>query len=73
MTSTGLGRHNSKPLLEWDEVEIQDETPDETQKSPPPLDASAGQAGPLTEKQAGQPEKAKPASPWSAVRQLFKR
>ncbi|GHF63778.1 hypothetical protein HNQ07_004545 [Deinococcus metalli] len=72
MTSTGLGRHNSKPILDWDDVEMEKDTPDIGQDlsgRAERLPTVAAQPEPRAE---AVPED-KAGSPWSAMRKLFKR
>ncbi|MFC3832041.1 MULTISPECIES: hypothetical protein [Deinococcus] len=73
MTSSGIGRHNSKPILEWDEVELDDALGDDPQQQAAGLQAgpTPAPAEPRSGTQVGPKEKG--ASPWSAVRKLFKR
>ncbi|THF84931.1 hypothetical protein E7T09_17895 [Deinococcus sp. KSM4-11] len=66
MTSSGLGRHASKPILEWDEVEMDDDHQD---VAPPAIEATQQYAQQTTSTLS----KDKGASPWSAMRKLFKR
>ena len=78
MTSTGLGRHNSKPLLDWDDVDMDDESPDGSRHEAPAIKESQATqalaaARPEPRVEAPTDAKDKGASPWSAMRKLFKR
>ena len=69
MTSTGLGRHNSKPILEWDDVEMEGESAQDTS-------AAAELAQSLALHLEGGPSaelRERPASPWTTMRKIFKR
>lgn len=67
MTSTGIGRHASRPILEWDEVEMGDDPQDVTAFSVEAPQENQHHAAATAD------GKDKGTSPWSAMRKLFKR
>ena len=68
MTLTGLGRHASKPTLEWDDVDMDDGTQDISTSTTEATQHHAQVTGlAVTE------GKDKGASPWFSMRTLFRR
>lgn len=72
MTSSGIGRHNSKPILEWDDVELDDAEGGSQQVASPQAQGSSVPAESRSDASAPA-AKDKGASPWSSMRKLFKR